>query len=188
MTTHLDHDSETVRDQQAAELVQLTNGVSLPLILTGEFEFDANSNPPPSSYLLFLNAGFDDAWEVAGEGPGFTCCQDPDVLNLVSELNIRPNLILFRGDLDVKRIDLVGESQNDRASNALWPSNSAGLAATFRLLGKHRHNKCYNEGFVVFSSSYESSKHHRGNHHVCWNERFKVFSRSYKSSKHHRGK
>ncbi|WP_462410073.1 exonuclease/endonuclease/phosphatase family protein [Neobacillus sp. Marseille-QA0830] len=131
MTTHLDHDSETIRDQQAAELVQLTNGVDLPLIVTGEFEFDADSSPPPSSYLLFLNAGFDDAWNIAGEGPGFTCCQDPDLLNLESGLSFRPNLILFRGDLNVKRMDLVGESQNDRTSNALWPSNAAGQFARF---------------------------------------------------------
>ncbi|WP_042464191.1 exonuclease/endonuclease/phosphatase family protein [Neobacillus dielmonensis] len=131
MTTHLDHDSETIRDQQAAELVQLTDGVDLPLIVTGEFEFDADSSPPPEAYLLFLNAGFDDAWTIAGEGPGFTCCQDPDLLNLVSGLNFRPNLILFRGDLNVKRMNLVGKSQNDRTSNALWPSNAAGQFARF---------------------------------------------------------
>ena len=131
LTTRLDFDSEEVREQQAAELVQLTNGVDLPLIITGDFGFDVNTNPPP--YLLFLNAGFKDAWTIAGEGPGFTCCQDFDVLNLVSELSGRSDLILFRGNLEVKKIDIVGESQNDRASNALWRSNSTGIVADFKL-------------------------------------------------------
>ena len=141
LTTHLDHDSETVRDQQAVELIQLTNAADIPQILTGDFQFDANSSPSPSPYLLFLNAGFEDAWKVTGEGPGFTCCQDVDVLNLVSELNTRPDLILFRGDLDVKKIDLVGESQNDRTSNALWPSTSAGLVADFKFSEKKKQKK-----------------------------------------------
>ncbi|WP_462410074.1 exonuclease/endonuclease/phosphatase family protein [Neobacillus sp. Marseille-QA0830] len=136
LTTRLDFDSEEVREQQAAELVQLTNAADLPLIITGDFGFDATINPPP--YLLFLNAGFKDAWTIAGEGPGFTCCQDFDVLNLESMLSRRSDFILFRGNLVVKKNDIVGESQNDRTQNALWPSNSAGLVADF-LIFKKRH-------------------------------------------------
>lgn len=131
MTTRLDFDSETVRAQQAEELIELTNDVDFPMIITGDFQFDANSSAP-SPYLLFIDAGFEDAWKIAEEGPGFTCCQDFDVLNLVSKLNKRPDLILFRGNLGVKKIDIVGESQYDRTSNALWPSNSAGLATDFK--------------------------------------------------------
>lgn len=132
LTTHLDHDSEKVRDQQAVELIQLTNDVDFPTILTGDFIFDANSSPPPSPYLLFLDAGYEDAWKIAGEGPGSTCCHDFDLLNLVSDLNTRTDFIFFRGNIGVKKIDLVGESQNDRASNALWPSTAAGLVADFK--------------------------------------------------------
>ena len=88
---------------------------------------------------------------IAGKGDGLTCCQDADVLNLISQLFVRIDLILFRGDFKVKKVDVVGEEQEDRTPTALWPSDHAGVFASLHLEDHHD------------ESSDESSEHHH--HH-----------------------
>jgi hypothetical protein len=44
-----------------------------------------------------MNGKFEDAWKKAHPNkPGFTCCQDQNLLNAASKLNHRIDLILFR--------------------------------------------------------------------------------------------
>jgi endonuclease/exonuclease/phosphatase family metal-dependent hydrolase len=61
LTTHLDHDSEIVRDLQAVELIQLTSAADLSLILTGDFQFDANSSPALAAKISGRFAPLDEA-------------------------------------------------------------------------------------------------------------------------------
>ncbi len=137
VNTHLQPGSplipETLQVQlaQADELLNGPGATQLPLVFIGDFNSNSNGSGP--SYNKLINAGFKDSWKIAGIGDGLTCCQDADVLNLISQLFVRIDLILFRGDFKVKKIDVVGEEQEDRTRTALWPSDHAGVVATLTL-------------------------------------------------------
>lgn len=116
---------------QADELLNGPGATELPLVFIGDFNSNSDGSGP--SYNKLINAGFTDAWEIAGKGDGLTCCQDADLLNLISQLFAKIDLILFRGDFKVKKVDVVGEEQEDRTPTALWPSDHAGVVATLTL-------------------------------------------------------
>jgi endonuclease/exonuclease/phosphatase family metal-dependent hydrolase len=124
--------SPIIQELQADELLNGPGNTNLPVVFIGDF----NSNPDgtgTATYSKLINAGFIDAWTIAGKGNGFTCCQDEDLLNQISFLDRRIDLILFRGNFDVKDIELVGNSQNDRTTSGLWPSDHAGVVAKLKL-------------------------------------------------------
>jgi len=74
-----------------------------------------------------------DAWTLLGEGNGFTCCQEPDLDNPASTLNSRIDLVMFKGNFEVKQNDIVGESIKDRTSSGLWPSDHAWVVTNLKL-------------------------------------------------------
>ncbi|MBJ7949797.1 MULTISPECIES: endonuclease/exonuclease/phosphatase family protein [Bacillus cereus group] len=113
---------------QARELLTGPGATDLPLVFIGDFNSNSNGSGP--SYNLLINAGFKDTWTIAGKGNGLTCCQDANVLNLISQLFVRIDLILFRGNFKVEKVDVVGEEQEDRTPTALWPSDHAGVVAS----------------------------------------------------------
>jgi hypothetical protein len=81
-----------------------------------------------------LAGGFKDAWkEKHPSQPGLTCCQDADVLNPTSQLTTRVDLILYRGDISVRDIKLVGDKPSDRITSGHWPSDHAGVVSRLRL-------------------------------------------------------
>ncbi|WP_239627304.1 endonuclease/exonuclease/phosphatase family protein [Paenibacillus sp. H1-7] len=124
---------ETLQIQlaQANELLQGPGATELPLVFIGDFNSNTDGNGP--TYNLLVNSGFKDTWTIAGKGAGLTCCQDADVLNLISQLFVRIDLILFRGDFKVKKVEVIGEDQKDRTPTALWPSDHAGVVGTLTL-------------------------------------------------------
>lgn len=132
VNTHLEGESLEVRMAQAEELLTGPGATDLPLIFIGDFNSNAADSGAPTYHLL-INAGFNDAWELAGKGPGFTAFQARDLLNPVSSLSERIDLILFRNGLKVKRVNRVGERQRDRTPCGLWPSDHAGVVATLNL-------------------------------------------------------
>ena len=79
-------------------------------------------------YQALINGGLTDAWKLAT--PGFTCCQDFNLLNSDSNLSFRIDLVLYRGDFSVGDIVLVGDTQADKTPSGLWPSDHAGVVAT----------------------------------------------------------
>jgi hypothetical protein len=86
---------------------------------------------------MLINAGFSDAWTDANpSAPGFTCCQDPNLLNQTSKLSQRIDLVMLRGAIDVEEIHLVGDGPADRTPSGLWPSDHAGLAAELDVVPK----------------------------------------------------
>lgn len=131
LNTHLDAASEDIRLKQVNELITGPGNTSLPLIFIGDFNSDANNNG--ITYEQLILAGFEDAWNIAGIGEGFTCCQDSDVLNSFSTLNTRIDLIVFKNFeyIDVEMIEVVGDKQEDRTRTRLWPSDHASVVAKF---------------------------------------------------------
>jgi endonuclease/exonuclease/phosphatase family metal-dependent hydrolase len=140
VTTHLDSVSPAIRVAQAGELLQTAANTSLPVVMSGDFNIDADSSLDPSfpGYQAIINAGFTDAWRSKrAPDPGFTAHQAENLLNPTSLLNHRIDLVLFRGGFGVDDISLIGNQPADRTSSGLWPSDHAGVAATLRLPPHH---------------------------------------------------
>lgn len=124
---------------QARELVQTAANTTLPVVLV----CDCNANPDNPTdpifqnypaYLLLRNAGFVDAFRTARPNdPGFTCCQDENLLNVISNVSHRIDLVQFRGPFTVEDVQVVGASPADRTRLGLWPSDHAGVVATLTL-------------------------------------------------------
>jgi endonuclease/exonuclease/phosphatase family metal-dependent hydrolase len=134
VSTHLDGDCHDPATQiaQANELALGPGATDLPLVFVGDFNSDAAS-PSTGAYGVFMAAGFVDAWSIAGSGPGLTCCQDSFLLNPVSLLSRRIDLVLFRGEFGVIGAQVVGDAPADRAPSGLWPSDHAGVVATLQV-------------------------------------------------------
>jgi endonuclease/exonuclease/phosphatase family metal-dependent hydrolase len=124
--------SPIIQGLQADELLNGPGNTNLPVVFIGDFNSKADGTGTPT-YSKIIDAGFIDAWNIRGKGNGFTCCQAENLLNQVSSLDQRIDLVLFRGDFKVKGIELVGNSQNDRTLSGLWPSDHAGVVATLKL-------------------------------------------------------
>ena len=124
--------SPIIQGLQADELLNGPGNTNLPVVFIGDFNSKADGTGTPT-YSKIIDAGFIDAWNIRGKGNGFTCCQAKNLLNQVSSLDERLDLVLFRGDFNVKDIELVGNSQNDRTLSGLWPSDHAGVVATLKL-------------------------------------------------------
>jgi exonuclease III len=83
---------------------------------------------------LLKNAGFVDAFRTARPtDPGFTFGQAENLLNVISSMSHRIDLVQFRGSFTVEDVQVVGASPADRTRLGLWPSDHAGVAATLRL-------------------------------------------------------
>lgn len=131
--THLESLSPTVLEGQARELLTGPAKAEFPVILLGDFNFNAEINGPDAgtTYVELIAGGFEDVWTtLKGNKFGATCCQHPDLLNVDSELHSRIDLILIRGGATAIDVKLVGEKPDDRASSGLWPSDHAGVVAT----------------------------------------------------------
>jgi hypothetical protein len=90
---------------------------------------------------MITGAGFVDAWaEKRPHEDGFTCCQDPALRNPESQLSERVDLVFWRGPKQHGNAGIVGGVHVTRVGvdpakriNGLWPSDHAGVVATFRL-------------------------------------------------------
>jgi hypothetical protein len=111
----------------------------LPVVLV----CDCNANPDNpadpifqnfSAYLMLKNAGFVDVFRTARPNdPGVTCCQAEDLLNVISTMSSRIDLVQFRGPFRIEDVQVVGASPADRQRLGLWPSDHAGVIATLTL-------------------------------------------------------
>lgn len=139
---------------QALQVQELLQSIMADLdgvtVLMGDLNSDAEGGPgDPSwtpSYQTLIDAGFQDTWEISHPGlphVGFTCCQEKDLLNPVSELEERIDFVLIRSTEhqgSVIRMPgaihtwKVGENEGDRTYlTGLWPSDHAGLVASLKL-------------------------------------------------------
>jgi endonuclease/exonuclease/phosphatase family metal-dependent hydrolase len=107
---------------------------TLPLVFGGDF----NTHVDPLIYQTLINAHtgppLTDAWKLLHPNqPGFTCCQNADLLNATTfpTFKLRIDLILFRGLAGVSNMKVFGDKpQTDRTPSGLWPSDHAGIVAT----------------------------------------------------------
>lgn len=129
ITTHLEPSSTLVNLQQGYELLDGPANTNLPIILLGDVNINKEMALPPTTYGNLLHNGFQDVWNEVGQGPGLTCCQDPDLLNAFSTLNRRIDCILYKNGWKSISAKVIGAEQKDRASNALWTSDHAGIIA-----------------------------------------------------------
>jgi hypothetical protein len=143
VTAHLEfQQAAPIQELQAQELIDLLQDETRPTILVGDFNSDASGLNPAkatASYGKLLDAGFVDSWNRSGyTTAGLTCCQDKDLLNRFGTYDERVDIIFTRnlplrtpaGALLSSRL-LVGDRPGDRTNSGLWPSDHAGVVATF---------------------------------------------------------
>jgi endonuclease/exonuclease/phosphatase family metal-dependent hydrolase len=107
--THLESVDPNVRQDQGRELREGPAITPLPVIIAMDSNAQASPSPQHPTYTDFIRAGYDDAWlEVFPRKPGFTCCQEPLVNNIRSELSQRIDLILTFGKVEAQNIALFG--------------------------------------------------------------------------------
>ena len=134
-TTHLEV-SQPVQGAQMNELISSVGGTTLPLVMAGDFNANADNSLDPTfaTYQAAIDAGFADAWRTAhGADPGYTCCQAQNLLNATSSLDQRIDLVLSQGGVGVDDIHLIGDSESDRTPSGLWPADHAGVVATLEI-------------------------------------------------------
>ena len=76
VTTHLEDESEEVRNAQAAEILAGPANTSLPVVLVGDLNSDANVVAP--AYASIIGAGFVDAWSQTRPGGRSTPAATPN--------------------------------------------------------------------------------------------------------------
>lgn len=137
VTTHLESASPEIRAVQAVELINGPANTMLPVIFAGDFNSDAQSGDPAqnAAYRIFLGAGYQDAWLVLHPGDfGFTWpLHGEDPFTPIATPSQRIDLVLAIGRLRPSAIQLIGNRTADLTPSGLWPSDHAGLVASFVL-------------------------------------------------------
>jgi exonuclease III len=137
---------------QAAQVEELLNGVLAGLtgvtVLVGDLNSDAEAEPGDPSwtptYGELTSNGFVDTWEEANPNPnrpGYTCCNDSDLMNLRSSFDQRIDFVLIRTDHELLadrlmgsvKAEVVGEETDDLTDGGLWPSDHGGVFVGMRL-------------------------------------------------------
>lgn len=135
--THLESVTRLFRLSQAKELLDRLPS-DHPVVLCGDF----NSGPGgPTQTYDRLTASFDDAYAVRRpDSDGYTCCQAADLRNDETQLTRRIDAVLYRGGIRPTAVWRVGhepsarvEVRRDGETVSVWPSDHAGVAATFEL-------------------------------------------------------
>jgi endonuclease/exonuclease/phosphatase family metal-dependent hydrolase len=145
VTTHLEADSEEVREAQAIEVIAGPANTGLPVVFVADANSSANGGATTPAYSALIGAGFADAWFEAHPGRIVSTCCNAELLTNPTFLNPaddegRIDLLLYRGARDFHTLGaaLLGTNPaRDRVFNGvtlIWPSDHAGAAATLRIL------------------------------------------------------
>src|SRR5437773_10371680 len=139
VATHLaGQEVEAIQLAQTEELLALLGGESQPTILVGDFNSDAYGADPTRAtptYGMVRSAGYADTWtQPDRHAPGLTCCEQADLRNPRPTFDQRLDLIFTRNLPPGARLvsrEVVGDRPGERTASGLWPSDHAGVAATF---------------------------------------------------------
>jgi len=145
INTHLEVQGQVplVQILQAKELISIQPLDTDPdvTILTGDFNsppesaFDTQDSP----YKVLVESGFVDLWPLRpGRSPGYTCCQNPDLLNAESQLDRRIDHVFASGSISRVKANVLNNTPLDKTQTnpMLWPSDHAGVYVELR--EKHR--------------------------------------------------
>lgn len=133
VSTHLEVGGfRDIQASQAAELVQESTTEPVPTILLGDFNSNP-SRPIPNGYSTLVEAGYDDGWLTVGSGLGNTCCHDDYLRNEIVSLSGRIDMLLHSDGLTPVSSRVVGNQLPDRTLDGLWPSDHAGVVATYTI-------------------------------------------------------
>ena len=139
VTTHLESFHPGIQAVQASELVQGPCNTPLPVIIAGDLNtYSLSGNPAQNAgYQIILSSGFSDLWTLFHEGePGNTWPLHLGDSSTSTTPTQRIDLVLFRGDVGPEEIELIGNRPSDRTPDGLWPSDHAGVVASFNLKGE----------------------------------------------------
>jgi endonuclease/exonuclease/phosphatase family metal-dependent hydrolase len=139
VTTHLESFHPGIQAVQASELMQGPGNTTLPVIVAGDLNTDSPSGDPAQNagYQIILSTGFSDVWSLLRQGdPGNTWALHLGDSATPTIPTQRLDLVFFRGDVLAEEIELIGNSPSDRTPDGLWPSDHAGLVASFNLKAK----------------------------------------------------
>ena len=139
-TTHLESTAMEPRRRQVEELLAILPS-DRPVILCGDF--NSGSGAETETYELLTETFNDPYAALRPDANGSTCCQAADLQNDDSQLDRRIDGTLYRGDLHPTAIGRVGHRPDDRITvqsdgetARLWPSDHAGVVATFDVSGQ----------------------------------------------------
>jgi endonuclease/exonuclease/phosphatase family metal-dependent hydrolase len=136
VNTHLEvSGAEPVQLAQATELLAWLAPQSEPVILVGDFNSEGDPGESSATYDVIEEAGYTDAWKLRADPsvPGFTCCQDGNLRSPESHLDRRIDFVWFLGSLPsgTPDVNTVGDLLVDRTPSEMWPSDHAGVVASF---------------------------------------------------------
>lgn len=129
-----------VQALQVSELVDVLSGESRPTVLLGDLNTEA---PGGDSYDLFLAEGFRDVFDMrrGRDGAELTCCHSVDLSSDAVPLEKRIDHVLVRNFDDLwpatgtppVYVEIVGDTSDEKSAGGLWPSDHAGVVASFVL-------------------------------------------------------
>ena len=124
-----------VQEAQASELLAVPLAGALPVVFAGDVgSAAAGSGFATPSYGRLIEAGLADAWVAARpDAQGFSCCRAPGLDEGESSLDVRLDVVLYRGDFTVADARLVGDEPGAIAGAVRWPSDHAGVVVRLEL-------------------------------------------------------
>lgn len=133
INAHLESFHPLVQLAQGGELLQGPSATNRSLILTGDFNSDAET--AGATYTLLLSGGYSDVWDLLHPNdPGSTWplfLESPAIFTDPAE---RLDLVLTRGAITAVSADVVGEDPvTDTTPSNLRPSDHAAVVATLVL-------------------------------------------------------
>jgi endonuclease/exonuclease/phosphatase family metal-dependent hydrolase len=133
INAHLEENTAApIQAAQAQELLVGPANTSLPVILVGDFNSDANGNDGTTTYGM-LTQSLTDTWNVVHpRNPGFTWGHDPLLADPSLAFVWRLDLVLFRGS-QFQPLDMWRFSPQFQTTPPLWPSDHAGVVARLRI-------------------------------------------------------
>jgi endonuclease/exonuclease/phosphatase family metal-dependent hydrolase len=130
--------TDFIQAGQLAELQQLLGNESMPVVLVGDLNSEADGRGTPT-YQSLLTAGFMDVHglDPTPDGDALTCCHDLALRNSSVQLSKRIDHILLGNTPVAPEVDawIVGDDLADKTRSGLWPSDHAGVVARLTFQG-----------------------------------------------------